>query len=988
MKKLLVAFYSIFLIINLYSQNLNIESKFPIFKEFNEKELSLSNFNDWYFEKVTDSLFNYKIEKEDIDQLGFKHIKIQQLYNNIEIENAVYILHTKNNYIRTLNGYFYSENPIKTTPKINSTELINIISNYESGIINYNLSNKSISRKKDQKFNKKYIINFEKKIVLCYEVEIESIESLIHEKIYINIESGKIEKKTNLNHFLTTKTEVETVYSGKKTINTEYTDGIYKLLDNSRGNGIETLSLNNQTNISATQQILDSNNTWNKFKNPIERCALDVHYGATATYDYFHNLHKRNSIDDKGYKLTNLVHYGQNFVNAYWDGSKMIFGDGNGNIGPLVSLDIIGHEITHGLTSNTAKLILENESGALNESFSDIFGVLIDFYARPEKANWTVAEEVSPLIRSLEKPSINNDPSTYFGKNWKPLGGADFGGIHSNNGVQNHWFYLLANGGKGINDNNDTFDLQGIGIEKAGQIVYRNLVYYLTPQSTFNDARLGSIKASEDLFGSCSKEVETVTNAWYAVGVGNKFQSKIIADYEVSYTSGRDSLTVIFYNKSQNANEYLWDFGDKTYSNEFQPKHTYNQEGKYDVKLKVNGSKLCGDSDSIIKLNLISIYKNQNHILQNEFYTCSFPIEYRPNNKFDSLSNINWYDVNRKLIQKGMKYEFKNEKDSIVYFEGNHYTLGIVNSNLNTAFYNFNVRHQVFDVFRPLIIESVEVNALNAGERIIELRNEKGIVLQTKKIYIPTGISNINLNLKVDPGKDYQLGVGGNLIGLSRSNVGVKYPYEIKNLLSIKRSNAQNAGYDFYYFFYNWDVKPVDSITNLYKTKLLIDRKNFDTVSIHQVDNFIKTKIDSVKHEINWFDCEQKKIILNENSSVYKPFKQGSFALVINEKNCNLKDTTACFNFQFTTTLSFKDKRVEKVEINPNPSIDIIYLKFDLNQINEMFYDINTCDGKRIMHSKIESESIDISSLTPGIYILNFTDKEGRMIDSKKISKL
>ena len=116
MKKLLVAFYSIFLIINLYSQNLNIESKFPIFKEFNEKELSLSNFNDWYFEKVTDSLFNYKIEKEDIDQLGFKHIKIQQLYNNIEIENAVYILHTKNNYIRTLNGYFYSENPIKTTP--------------------------------------------------------------------------------------------------------------------------------------------------------------------------------------------------------------------------------------------------------------------------------------------------------------------------------------------------------------------------------------------------------------------------------------------------------------------------------------------------------------------------------------------------------------------------------------------------------------------------------------------------------------------------------------------------------------------------------------------------------------------------------------------------------------------------------------------------------------------------------------------------------
>ena len=987
MKKLLITFYLTFLSINLNSQNLNSDSKFPIFKEYNENEFSFSNFDDWYFEKVTDSLFGYKIEKEDIDQLGFKHIKIQQLYNNIEIENAVYILHTKNNYIRTLNGYLYSENPIQNTQKINSAELINIISNYENGILNYNSSNKTKSRKKDQTFNKKYITNFEKKIVLCYEVEIESIESLIHEKIFINIESGKIEKKTNLNHFLTTKTEVETVYSGKKTITTEYTEDIYKLLDNSRGKGIETLSLNNQTNLFSTQQIIDSNNTWNKFKNSIDRSALDVHFGATATYDYFYNIHKRNSIDDNGYKLTNLVHYGQNFVNAYWDGSKMIFGDGNEDIGPLVSLDIIGHEISHGLTSNTAKLILENESGALNESFSDIFGVLIDFYTRPDKANWTVAEEVSPLIRSLENPAINNDPSTYFGKNWKPLGGADFGGIHSNNGVQNHWFYLLANGGKGINDNNDTFDLQGIGIEKAGQIVYRNLVYYLTPQSTFNDARLGSIKASEDLFGNCSKEVESVTNAWYAVGIGNKYESKINADYEVSYTSGCDSLTVIFYNKSQNANEYLWDFGDKTYSNEFQPKHTYNREGKYTVKLNVSGSDLCGSKDSIINYDLINIYKNKNIQNENEVITCSIPFEYKPNIKFDTLSNLNWYDLDKKLIQKGLKYQFKNEKDTIIYFEGNHYNLGIKNSNLNTAFYNFNVRHQVFDVYKPLIIESVEVNALNAGERIIELRNEKGIVQQTKKIYIPAGVSNIKLNLKVDPGKDYQLGVGGNIIGLSRSNVGVKYPYEIKNLISIKRSNAQSAGYDFYYFFYDWDVKPVDSTTNLHKTKLIIDRRKFDTVLIHQVENLIEAKIDTQKHEINWFDCEQKKIILNENDSIYKPLKQGSFALVINEKNCNLGDTTPCLNFLFTN-LNLKNKTFEKIEINPNPSNDILYLKFDLKQLNELICEITTFDGKKIMNYKIETESIDISSLTPGLYILNFRDKEGRMIDSKKITKL
>jgi len=1046
----------VYMFINFVSLSQKINQQFfPNFKSFKNQSLTFDNFKIWYDNIAQDKSYSFKIEEETIDELGFKHLKINQYYNNIKIENAVYIVHMKNNLIESVSGYMYTTSPI--IPK---------------NTLSIEKSQRKISKDQNRSIrlhnsNPVYIENKEGNLELCYEFITNNKSTTNEEKIYVNIETNHVVRTINLQHFITTPTEVETNLSGKRIIYTYLSNGVYSLLDSTRGKGIETLSLQNQTTIADAKQIIDSTNTWNSLKSKIERSALDVHFGAISTYDYFLNKHNRNSIDNKGYKLTNIVRYGQNFVNAYWDGTKMIFGDGDNKIGPLVSLDIIGHEITHGLTANTAKLLLENESGALNESFSDIFGVLIDFYTRPEKANWTLAEEVSPIIRSLENPTINNDPDTYFGKNWKPIGGTDFGGIHSNNGVQNHWFYLLVNGGVGINDNNDTFNVKGIGIEKAAKIVFRNLVYYLTPLSNYSNARFGSIKATEDLFGSCSKEVESVTNAWFAVGVGKSYKSYINPEFKANYTSSCDSLDVKFFNETQNANQFEWDFGDGTYSNEFEPRHLYNKLGNYSVKLIAYGDTICGIKDSITKIDLIQITKSNIQEKNLIHSTCVLPSVFKPSILLDTLSTINWYDINKKLISTGLTYLFKNKEDSIVYFEPNHYRIGNMNSNLNTSFYNFNVRHQVFDVYHPLIIESFEVNAQTAGERLFEIRDASGNVLQSKRINVQAGISRVILNFRIDPGKDYQFGIGGNLIGLSRSNIGIKYPYEIPNLISIKRSNAQNAGYDFYYFFYDWDIKKVVCGNEIYKSKMIIDQKNIkipvfdlknsycigdsihefpttslnnifgnwspspnnqkttnyqfkpnedqcaspieftvtindkikpkfdnintkcDTISLNKLplistnniigtweftdtNNFISTylftpskeecattsllsivknKIDTTKinntnrilniqidtnlYMVKWIDCSSMILdTLKNNKQInYKPNKEGSFTVVLTNKECEITDTLECYKF---STQSSKLKEISAISISPNPFYDLINI-INFNKKSELY---------------------------------------------------
>ena len=172
--------------------------------------------------------------------------------------------------------------------------------------------------------------------------------------------------------------------------------------------------MNENTTYGSAVDFTDGDNYWNNFNADQDEVATDAHWGAEMTYDYFLNEHGRNSIDGAGFTLNSYVHYDNSYANAFWDGSRMTYGDGSGSWSPLTALDIAAHEIGHGLCNFTANLVYQDESGALNESFSDIWGAAIENHARPTNWNWLIGEDIGSALRSMSNPNAAGDPRHVF----------------------------------------------------------------------------------------------------------------------------------------------------------------------------------------------------------------------------------------------------------------------------------------------------------------------------------------------------------------------------------------------------------------------------------------------------------------------------------------------------------------------------------------------------------------------------------------------
>jgi Zn-dependent metalloprotease len=190
-----------------------------------------------------------------------------------------------------------------------------------------------------------------------------------------------------------------------------------------------------------------------------------------------------------------------------------------GEPGGVTGIDVAGHELTHGVTQETCGLNYSFESGAMNESLSDIMGKSVQFVAKPNDINWQMSNDMNWIIRDLSNPNAQGQPDTYKGNLWY-TGSGDNGGVHYNSGVGNFMFYLLVNGGTGTNDKGSVYTVTGIGLSKADQIIYRTQSVYLVPTSQYADWRTAAIAAVGDLYGGASPEANSVKNAFYAVGIG------------------------------------------------------------------------------------------------------------------------------------------------------------------------------------------------------------------------------------------------------------------------------------------------------------------------------------------------------------------------------------------------------------------------------------------------------------------------------------
>ncbi|MFD8807520.1 M4 family metallopeptidase [Streptomyces sp. NPDC059597] len=333
-----------------------------------------------------------------------------------------------------------------------------------------------------------------------------------------------------------------TQYSGQVPLTTTQSGSAYTLTDGARG-GHKTYNLNRGSSGTGTL-FSQSSDTWgNGTISDAATAGADAHYGAAVTWDFYKDTFGRTGIRNDGVGAYSRVHYGNAYINAFWSDSCfcMTYGDGANNADPLTALDVAGHEMSHGVTSNTAGLNYSGESGGLNEATSDIFGTGVEFFANnsSDPGDYLIGEKIdingdgTPL-RYMDKPSKDgaSKDSWYSG-----LGGLD---VHYSSGPANHFFYLLSEGSgakvvDGVGYDSPTADglpVTGIGRDKALQIWYRALTTKWTSTTNYKAARTGTLAAAGELYGTDSPEYTAVQDAWAGVGVGTRPGGETGTSYE------------------------------------------------------------------------------------------------------------------------------------------------------------------------------------------------------------------------------------------------------------------------------------------------------------------------------------------------------------------------------------------------------------------------------------------------------------------------
>ncbi len=767
----------------------------------------------------------WKVVSEKKDEVGFIHHRYQQTFNNVPVEAGEYIVHERNGRVETVNGMWMDGIAVNTNPSLTEANALQQAMSF-IGATEYKWQSAAHEDfikhfKKDPQatyFPKGELVVvcanndiFKKEYRLAWKFDIYASQPVAHKFVYVDAQTGEIVAVKERICEIDTPATGTTYYSGTQSFTCDnFTSGQYRLRETARGQGVETYDCNNSTNTATAVDFVNSSATWTNTAND-DHAANDAHWGAEQTYDYYLNTYNRNGLDDNGMLMVSYVHYDNNLNNAYWDGQSMSYGDGSGQPGgfnPLVAIDVCGHEFTHGVTQFTADLDYSYESGALNESFSDVFGTAIEFYAKPATADWLIGSEITvnsnSALRSMSNPNAFGDPDCYTGTNWY-TGTADNGGVHTNSGVQNYWFYVLSIGASGTNDLGDNFNVTGLGIANAAAIAYRNLSFYLVSTSQYADARTYAIQSAQDLFGACSPEVIATTNAWYACGVGPVFSATVAASFTADITTSCSlPMTVNFTNNSTNATNATWDFGDSNTSTAYSPTHIYTQPGTYNVSLSVNST--CG-ADSTIQSSYIVINTPATPTSSNvsSCASTSFALNATGN------GTLQWYTTptggspvgtgstfNTPVLSTTTTYYVENE---VTQAPGNVGSLSL--SSNGGQHNNTSTQYLEFTVYQPCTLSTAQVNAGGSGTRNFELWDNSGNLINTYSVNIPAaGIQTITLNIPLQPGS-YR--IGGTQMNLYRNNSNTNYPYTLANFVDITGSSA---GGNYYYYLYDWTVTP------------------------------------------------------------------------------------------------------------------------------------------------------------------------------------
>ncbi|MGM7700299.1 M4 family metallopeptidase [Pseudalkalibacillus sp. Hm43] len=461
---------------------------------------------------------SFKIVEVKKDDLGGTIVRLQQMYKGSPVWGSTQVAHVGDDgVLKVVSGSVVSdlakEKSLKKKSKINANKATQIA--LKDLDFNPDLEDKakgeSIVYQKDGKTYNAYLVNL----------------NFLDPKpgnwnYFIDKATGNIIHKYNDMHDVSGTNEVGSgtgVLGNTKSLNTTLSNNTYYLQDNTRGNGIMTYDMENRTFF---PQFFLPGKLWadsdNQFHQAYDAAAVDAHHYAGVTYDYYLGEFGRNSYDGNGATIQSSVHYSSNYNNAFWNGSQMVYGDGDGTTFQALSggIDVVAHELTHAVTDYSSDLVYENESGALNEALSDIFGTLVEYY-HGTNPDFEVGEDIytpgtpGDALRSMSDPTKYGDPDHYSNRY---TGTGDNGGVHTNSGIINKAAYLLSEGGTHYG-----VTVPGIGKDKMGDVYYRMNTVYLTASSTFSQARSAAVQSAIDLFGAGSPEVNAVNLSFDAVGI-------------------------------------------------------------------------------------------------------------------------------------------------------------------------------------------------------------------------------------------------------------------------------------------------------------------------------------------------------------------------------------------------------------------------------------------------------------------------------------
>ncbi|TCP57635.1 thermolysin [Tumebacillus sp. BK434] len=435
---------------------------------------------------------NFKYKQAHKDENGTTHTKLNQTINGIEVFGQQMIVHEANGDVEGVTGGFAALTPDASTASISDAAAV------KAAVAKTGYTGE-LSRPSNAELT--YFPQGDK-AALAYKVNVNYInEAPGNWTVFVSAVDGSILDAVNQVHAGTGTG----VLGDVKTINTTLKSGSYYLEDRSKymytqkGSTINTYTFNNGT--SSQYYMTDADNNYNASN---QRAGVDAHYYAGKVYDYYYSQLGRNSYDGNGKTIISGVNYSSRYNNAFWEGTQMVYGDGDGStfIALSGSYDVVAHELTHAVTEYTSGLIYSYQSGALNESWSDAMASVMD------SSNWLIGEAVytpgisGDALRSMSNPAAYGQPAHM---NQYVNTSSDNGGVHTNSGIPNKAFYNFAT---------------AIGSRTiAGKIWYTASRDYMTSSTNFSGARAATLSACAALYGSGSSYYTQLKSAWSAVGI-------------------------------------------------------------------------------------------------------------------------------------------------------------------------------------------------------------------------------------------------------------------------------------------------------------------------------------------------------------------------------------------------------------------------------------------------------------------------------------